>query len=259
MPKAKRVYNALELSVSRRFAEGWLGTVSYVYSDLYGNYTGLQNTDEIRPPSLGYGYGADQVFGANDFRPGGNANLNFDLDEIMFDAHGNKGVYGALPTDRPHVFKLYGSKRFSFGTDVGVYFRVMSGTPVSTILTTAYWIPALPEGRGDLGRTPVMSQTDVLLSHAINVGESNKVVFEFNFENLFNQKTASYIFDRYNREEVWQSSGAYLGAQDLTEGYDWKALVLQSAMGSDALDPRYGMKAIFNPGFSGRFSVRYSF
>ncbi|MEJ2110156.1 MAG: TonB-dependent receptor, partial [Acidobacteriota bacterium] len=199
MPKAKRVYNAMELSISRRFADSWLGTVSYVYSDLYGNYTGLQNTDEIRPPTLGYGFGPSQVFGASNNRPGGNANLNFDLDEIMFDAYGNVGVYGPLPTDRPHVFKLYGSKRFSFGTDVGVYFRVMSGTPVSTVMTTAYWIPALPEGRGDLGRTPVLSQTDLLLSHSINVGEGRKVDFEFNFANLFNQKTATFIFDRYNR------------------------------------------------------------
>src|SRR5262249_27033507 len=59
MPTAQRVYNAMELSLARRFTGGWFASASYVYSKLWGNYPGLQNTDEIRPP--GYGtYGANQ-------------------------------------------------------------------------------------------------------------------------------------------------------------------------------------------------------
>ena len=265
MPKAERVYNAMELSLSRRFSGGWLGSVSYVYSDLWGNYAGLQNTDEIRPPTLGYGYGTNQVFGATNYRPGGNVNRYFDLDEAMYDAYGNKGVFGPMPTDRPHVFKLYGSKQFSFGTDIGLFFRVMSGTPITTQVNTQNGIGILVEGRGDMGRTPVLNQTDLLISHKISVGEGKKVQFEFNFENLFNQKTATFVFDRYNREEWYDTSGMYLGEQDLTQGYDWQALVNESPDANDptygniALDQRYGMKAIYNPGFSGRFMVKYIF
>ncbi len=50
MPKPQRDYDALELALTRRFGGGWFTNVSYVYSRLYGNYAGLQSTDEIRPP-----------------------------------------------------------------------------------------------------------------------------------------------------------------------------------------------------------------
>ncbi len=259
MPKAERIYNALELSLSRRFTGGWLGSVSYVYSDLWGNYSGLQSTDEIRPATLGYGFGLNQVFGAENYRPGGNVNRYFDLDEAMWDANGNLGLYGPLPTDRPHVFKLYGSKEFDFGTEIGVYLRAMSGTPVTTQVVTVSPIPVYVEGRGDLGRTPVFSQTDLLVAHEIKVGENQRVRFEFNFANLFNQKTSQFVFDRYNREERSDTSGIYLYDKDLSQGFDWRQLVLESSEGANALDPRYKMDAAFNPGFSGRFMVKFIF
>ncbi|MEJ2110807.1 MAG: hypothetical protein P8Z37_13045, partial [Acidobacteriota bacterium] len=68
-----------------------------------------------------------------------------------------------------------------------------------------------------------------------------------------------FIFDRYNREELPDTAGAYLGNEDLSQGYDWTALVLESPAGADALDPRYKMDAVYNPGFSGRFMIKYSF
>ncbi len=259
MPKAERIYNAMELSLSRRFSGGWLANVSYVYSDLWGNYTGLQSTDEIRPSTLGSIFGPNQGFSGQNYRPGGNINRYWDLDEVMWDAHGNLGLLGALPTDRPHVFKVYGSKQFSFGTDIGVYFRVMSGTPVTTQVVSNSPIPIYVEGRGDLGRTPVFSQTDLLLAHEIKVGENQKLRFEFNFANLFNQKTSVFIFDRYNREERYTSAGIDLYGLDLSKGYDWKQLVLDTPEGAGALDQRYKKDGMFNPGFQGRFMVKFIF
>ena len=102
-----------------------------------------------------------------------------------------------------------------FGTDIGIYFRVMSGTPVTTQTNTVNGIGILVEGRGDLGRTPTLSQTDLLVSHKISVGEGKSVQFEFNMMNLFNQKTATFIFDRYNREEWSDTSGMDLSGEDL--------------------------------------------
>jgi hypothetical protein len=257
MPKAKRVYNALELSFTRRFMSRWLANVSYVYSDLWGNYAGLQSTDEIRPPTLGYGFGPAQVFGAGNTRSGGNANRYYDLDEALYDAHGNVGLYGQLPTDRPHVFKFYGSYQFSFGTELGGYYRIMSGTPVTTQVVSVNDIPVYVEGRGNLGRTPTFSQTDLVVSHELKTGESQKVRFEFNMDNLFNQKTSQFTFDRYNREEHSDSAGINLVNTDLSQGFDWQAMV--AANGPGALDPRYKKAAIFNAGFSGRFLVKYIF
>jgi len=259
MPKAKRVYNALELSVSRRFMSGWLANVSYVYSDLWGNYAGLQSTDEIRPPTLGYGFGPAQVFGAGNTRSGGNANRYYDLDEALYDAYGNVGLYGELPTDRPHVFKFYGSYQFPFGTEVGGYFQIMSGTPVTTQVVSVNDIPVYVEGRGNLGRTPTFNQTDLMVSHELKVGETQKVRFELNMDNLFNQKTSQFTFDRYNREEKSDSAGIDLIDTDLSQGFDWQALVAATPDGEAAKDPRYKKAAIFSPGFSGRFMVKYIF
>ena len=46
---------------------------------------------------------------------------------------------------------------------------------------------------------------------------------------------------------------------DLSKGYDWRQMILQSDDGAFAADPRYGQGAIFNPGFSGRIMVKFIF
>jgi len=259
MPRAKRVYDAMELSLTRRFSGGWFANASYVYSKLWGNYAGLQSTDEIRPPTLPYTSPGNQSFAGQMQRTGGNANRYFDLDEAMWDANGNDGLYGRLPTDRPHVFKFYGSRQFGFGTEVGGFFRLTSGTPMTTQVTTINGIPVYVNGRGDMGRTPVFSQTDLVVAHEVRMGEVKRLRFEFNMVNLFNQKTSMFLYDRYNREENSGSAGVDLHAVDLSKGFDYKALVAQTPDGAKALDPRYGKDAIFNEGFQGRFGIKFIF
>jgi len=259
MPRAKRVYDAMELSLTRRFSGGWFANASYVYSKLWGNYAGLQSTDEIRPPTLPYTSPGNQSFAGQMQRTGGNANRYFDLDEAMWDANGNAGLYGRLPTDRPHVFKFYGSRQFGFGTEVGGFFRLTSGTPMTTQVTTINGIPVYVNGRGDMGRTPVFSQTDLVVAHEVRMGEVKRLRFEFNMVNLFNQKTSMFLYDRYNREENSGSAGVDLHAVDLSKGFDYKALVAQTPDGAKALDPRYGKDAIFNEGFQGRFGIKFIF
>jgi hypothetical protein len=260
MPKAERKYDAMELQLQRRFSNRWMGAINYVYSRLYGNYSGLQSTDEIRPTTLGYGFGGNQAFGAQDYRPGGNANRYFDLDEAFYDAHGNNGLYGDLPTDRPHVLKIYGGYTFKFGTEIGGFFNVMSGTPITTQVNTINQIPMYVEGRGDLGRTPTISRTDLMVAHEFRFGEVRKLRFEINMMNLFNQKTTEFIFDRYNQEELADSIGMDLSNVDLTKGFDWRTLAAEaSAAGDVPLDPRYKKDSIFASGFGGRFSVNFIF
>ncbi len=53
MPKPKRQYDALELTLNRRFANNWFAGASYTLSRLYGNYSGLANSDEISTPTTG--------------------------------------------------------------------------------------------------------------------------------------------------------------------------------------------------------------
>ncbi len=112
-----------------------------------------------------------------------------------------------------------------------------------------------------MGRTPVWNQTDIVVAHELKFGEVKRLRFEFNAINIFNQKTSMYIYDRYNREEIYDSSGIDLHNTDLSQGFDWRTMVNQSDAAAEnmALDPRYGKDAIFNEGFQGRFLVKFIF
>ena len=46
MPKPKREYDGVELALNKRLSNNWSGRVSYLWSRLYGNYSGLSQTDE---------------------------------------------------------------------------------------------------------------------------------------------------------------------------------------------------------------------
>ena len=50
-------------------------------------------------------------------------------------------------------------------------------------------------GRGDMGRTPVLTRTDLLVSHELSLADRKRLRFELNIQNLFNQKTATHIFN----------------------------------------------------------------
>jgi hypothetical protein len=274
MPKPDRRYDALELSVNRRFGNSWFLGANYTYSRLYGNYAGLSSTDEIVNGGLpNSSWTASQTAATFTARPGGNANRDYDSDEVMFDSKGHF-LTGRLETDRPHVGKIYGSYAFKFGTEVGVRFYVGSGTPITTRVENLSQIPIMVNGRADAGRMPTLNTTDLLVSHEIKIKETNKVRFEFNITNLFNQKTARYkqnIVTRYRDS----SSAMDMSAVNLLNGYDWHELLAQTEYAQDptrssdpysldptknwAVDPTYNQYDLFNQGFAGRFAVKYIF
>ena len=262
MPKAKRTYDAMELSISRRFGGGYLFNASYVFSKLQGNYSGLQSTDEILPSTYGFSYAGNQSFFGQSYRPGGNANRYFDLDQTYYDAYGTPNILGPLPTDRPHVFKFYGAKEFKFGTEVGGFFQLSSGVPITTTLWTTRSVGMYPEGRGDLGREPVFNQTDLLLAHTVKMGETKRLRFEFNVTNLFNQKTNVWTYRFYNNRLHRSSTGLELDGVDLAQGFDWQGIMASQAAArgqATDLDPRFGRAAEFNPGLQGRLLIKYTF
>jgi hypothetical protein len=229
---------------------------SYVWSRLYGNYAGLQNSDEIRTPTLG-AFSTDQQQNGSIFRPGGNVNRSWDLDESMWDAQGHLDPLGRLATDRPHVLKLYGATVLPFGTEIGVNFYAGSGTPLSTYVTTLNGIEVMVNGRGDMGRTPVLSTTDLLVSHQIELGGRKRLRVELNVLNLFNQKTARHRFNYVNRPRA--SSEIDLSRTDLAQGYDYNAMIDARTDPAGPRDPRYGMDDLFSEGTSGHLLVRWLF
>jgi hypothetical protein len=290
MPRPDRRYDALELSLNRRFANSWFVGGNYTFSRLYGNYAGLSSTDEIVQGGLpNITWSAAQTPFTFVARPGGNANRDYDADLILFDSQG-KYLTGRLETDRPHVLKLYGSYRVKWGTEVGGRFNVSSGTPITTRVEEQNQIPLFVNGRADAGRTPVLNQTDMLVSHEFKMGETKRLRFEFNAINLFNQKTARYkqnIVTRYRDS----SSAIDMSQVNLLKGYDWKQLLSQTEYASPApdpdtgakvhylpekywagedphsldptknwaVDPTYGKWDVYNPGFSGRFAIKFIF
>ena len=260
VPRPVRQYDALQVSLNRRFSGNWFIGGNYTLSRLYGNYAGIASSDEIRTPAEGLVFGFDQQQAGEYFRPGGNANRAFDLDEMMWDAYGNLDPKGRLATDRPHVLKLYGAYAFDFGTQIGLNMYTGSGTPLTTYVTTVNGTEIFAEGRGDLGRTPMLNYTDLLLSHEINVrGVDQRVRFELNVLNLFNQQTARHSYNKLNRAR--SAAEVNLAPLDLSKGYDYRALISATPDGRRGVanDPRFGLDDLFNEGTRADFMVKFLF
>jgi hypothetical protein len=274
MPKPDRRYDAMELSVNRRFSNGWFLGGNYTFSRLYGNYAGLSSTDEVVNGGLpNQTWAASQTPFTFTARPGGNANRDYDADLVMFDSHGQY-LTGRLETDRPHVLKLYGSYVFKWGTEVGGRFYGGSGTPITTRVEEQNQIPIMVNGRADAGRMPFLNQTDLLVSHEVKLGEVKRLRFEVNMLNVFNQKTARYMQNIVTRYRD-ASSAIDLSGVNLLNGYDWHQLLAQTTYAQDktrssdpnsldptknwAVDPTYGKYDLYNPGFSGRIGIKFIF
>ena len=260
-PPAKRTYDAAEFQITKRFGT-WFGSASYVYSRLYGNYAGLANSDEIRTGADGVGiYGPAQQQAGQVSRPGGNAGRAWDIDEVLWDSKGHLDVQGRLATDRPNALKFYGSKTVKWGekmsTDIGAFVYAASGTPLSTLVNTQNGTQVFVNGRGDLGRTPFLTTTNMVVGHEFRLGEAKRLRFEFNADNLFNQKTARHTWTELNRSR--SSASIDLSGTDLAKGYDYQALIGKSSEGAKALSPLFGQADLFNPGFAGRLLLKFIF
>jgi hypothetical protein len=147
---------------------------------------------------------------------------------------------------------------FPTATQVGAFFYGGSGTPVSRTVQSVNRIPLFVDGRGSLGRTPFLSQTDLLVSQDFRVGGEKRLRLELNVLNIFNQTTARHIFDNVNRPRR-SSSAINLANTDLARGYDYNAMLDASPDGANARDPRYGMQDLFNPGLQARVSAKFIF
>ncbi len=190
IPKAKRQYYAVNISLDKRFADNWMGGVSYTWSSLRGNYSGLASGDE---------YG----------RTDPNVERYFDLWYLAYDKSMNK-IDGPMAGDRTHQIKAYGSYTFDFGVTVGAIVNAMSGIPVST----EYAMDAegfLPFNRGDLGRTPFLMFANLYAEYNMKIGK-NTLNFNINIDNIFNTRTAMRIYSRYNQGNVPISDAELLAA-----------------------------------------------
>jgi hypothetical protein len=260
-PRVRRTYDAIELGLSRRLSRGWFASGNYTYSRLYGNFGGLASSDEIRTPTTGIGWKTQQAQAYSVANPGGSLRRNWNIDELMWDAHGHLNILGRLATDRPHVVKLFGAYAFPAGTQVGAYFYGGSGTPISTYVNTTNQTEVFVNGRGDMGRTPTLTQTNLLVSHQLALGRGRSLRVELNIINVFNQKTTTHLFNWLNRGagSPRASSAMNLSQTNLANGYDYDALIRATPDGANAYDPRHGRPDLFNDGARGQVMVKLVF
>ncbi len=111
-PKAKRDYDSVEFAFTKNSLEQLVRSGrSYLWSRLYGNYSGLSQSDE-------------------NGRTSPNVGRAFDYPIMRFNGKG-QAVFGALATDRPHQFKAQFIYQLPFGTSVGLNGTSRRGIPVT--------------------------------------------------------------------------------------------------------------------------------
>lgn len=187
----QRVYDGFEVVFEKRLSNNWYFNANYTLSRLYGNYSGLVSSDE---PHLTGGRLSPAVSRA------------FDLPFIGFTATGELDN-GRLQTDRPHVFNIYGGYIFDWkgsksnSTEISAFQNISSGTPqTSSIFLVSSITPYQYMPRGDLGRSPVFSQTDFNVTHRYRFGKENRftLAFDLNILNLWDQATVTGLYTTKN-------------------------------------------------------------
>ena len=233
LPKAIRDYDAVEFAFDKRLSNNWYLRSSYTWSRLYGNYSGLTQSDE-------------------NGRTSPNVGRLFDYPAMMFQ-DGGTAVLGPLATDRPNQFKAQFIYQFGFGTSLGFNEYVASGLPISRevgILPTSNY-PVNYLGRGSDGRTPVFSQTDMFVQHSFPLG-GNSLQISLNVLNLFNQDTAISKYSTYQKTNgvVIDERLFYLGQQTIASQITAQNIVK---------DPRFLMNNSFQAPILARFGVKFTF
>jgi outer membrane receptor protein involved in Fe transport len=236
-PKAKRVYDGIDISFNRRLHNNWSLNTSVVISRLWGNYTGLTNAQ------------------SESARNAPNVTRAFDGLFMSYDSQGN-ATYGRMGVDIPFQFKALGTYLLPWGTSVGVDLQVFSGLLQTTTINYET-VPVPVYGFGDLGRTPTFSQTDLLFGHTFRLPKSMRLNVQLNVENLFDQDTVT-AFDTtpyLNGSLSFPSDD--VNYHEFFAGFDPRAVMAAVNAQTPTLanpDPRYGNG--LGTSFQGARSVR---
>jgi len=180
-----------------------------------------------------------------------------------------------LGTDRPHVFKLYGGYDVGWSgtntTSFTAFQNISSGVPLTTLVNVLS-IGTIPlNGRGDLGRSDVFSQTDFGVRHTYKFGQDGKfkLVGELDIINIFDQYAELGQFRTiapnlgFNEGDFGFNTGN--ASQDLvnflqafqTQPFSQQITTLIGQNGGN--DVRYGVSNSFQGPRTVRFGFRFIF
>jgi len=188
--KPIRNYNGIEVELTRRLANHYYFSANYTYSRLRGNYAGLANSDY-------FDGGAADGSSATRSSPGVNRFFDWAVNEYTATGQSDSGP---LATDRPHVFKAYGGYEFNWwgskvnSTEFSFFQVAQSGTPQTTSVNIEN-TTVVAYKRGDMGRTPFYTQTDLGMSHTYRFGSDLKyrIVADITAVNAFNQNIVTAL------------------------------------------------------------------
>jgi hypothetical protein len=186
-------YDAVEVTLDRRFNNNWAFQGSYRWSKLRGNFEGFYRNDNDQSDP---GITSLFDFPTNDPSYQSIAVAQFGArGDIRF--LGQAGA-GPLPNDRPHQVKLYGNYAFNMGLNLGLGFNIGSGKPLTAFAANPVYdsdgeIPETPRGAGfqtlDGFKTRAPIDTDINLhaDYGFRFG-NRRVVLLADFFNLFDRQ-----------------------------------------------------------------------
>jgi hypothetical protein len=185
-------YQAVEVTLNRRFAQNWSVMTSYRWSRLRGNYDGFYRDDNGQSDPAWTSY---FDFPTNDpsYTAVGTPTYGYQGD-IRF-----LGADGILPLDRPHQFKAFGNYAWDSGLNIGLGLNLSSGKPLTPLAanpnySTGGEIPTAPRASGIQTvdgfrtRTPFESQVDLQASYNRKVAGTRNLTFIADLFNVFNQR-----------------------------------------------------------------------
>jgi len=234
LPKAKRDYDSVELTLNRRMADHWSARASYMWSRLFGNYAGLSESDE-------------------NGRISPNTGRNFDYPLMSFDENAQP-VFGDLATDRTHQIKLQMIYDAPFGVAIGGNWFLASGIPITreAAFIPGSDYPIFYEGRNSDGRTPFFNQLDLFAQYELKLGGRKRLSFNANLINVFGTNTVT------NKYPTQLQSGTSI---DITEDQFFHGINTQQLIAEQGLptDPRFLQAVGFQEPRQLRLGVRFSF
>jgi Carboxypeptidase regulatory-like domain/TonB dependent receptor-like, beta-barrel len=185
-------YQAVEVTLNRRFAQNWSLMTSYRWSRLRGNYDGFYRDDN----------------GQSD--PAWTSLFDFPTNDPSYTAIGGpvygyqgdirfQGADGILPLDRPHQFKAFGNHAWNNGLNIGLGLNLSSGKPLTPLAANPLGsgggeIPTAPRASGIQTidgfrtRSPFESQVDLQASYNLKLTGARNLTLIADIFNVFNER-----------------------------------------------------------------------
>ncbi len=133
---------------------------------------------------------------------------------MLYDQSGTRQVEGKLGDDRPHQAKAQVAYAFPFGTTLSANEYFYSGVPGTTEMRFQ-GAPFFAFNRGDLGRTPNITQTDLQVYHDLRLGRFG-VQLGAIVLNLFDQDKVLNVNPVYSTTPILIRDLSACGSGDVT-------------------------------------------